>query len=98
MPPETPIQDIVDRCRVWESHADSDVRRVSKPGPGPAFPTYVVSGPERRVDDLWVAAVTTPQSTPDQVEDFVSSVADYTSAATPVRLHQLRSRSQNPLR
>ena len=22
--PETPIRDIVDRCRVWESHADSD--------------------------------------------------------------------------
>ena len=29
--PETPIWDIVDRCRVWESHADSDVRRISKP-------------------------------------------------------------------
>ena len=25
VPPETPIRDIVDRCRVWESHADSDV-------------------------------------------------------------------------
>ena len=22
VPPETPIRDIVDRCRVWESHAD----------------------------------------------------------------------------
>ena len=30
--PETPIRDIVDRCRVWESHADSDDRRFSKPG------------------------------------------------------------------
>ena len=25
VPPETPIRYIVDRCRVWESHADSDV-------------------------------------------------------------------------
>ena len=33
VPLETPIWDIVDRCRVWESHADSDVRRVSKMGP-----------------------------------------------------------------
>ena len=30
--PETPIWNIVDRCRVWESHTDLDVRRASKPG------------------------------------------------------------------
>ena len=60
--------DIVDRCRVWESHADSEVRRVSKLGSDMVFPTYAVSDPDRRVDDLRVAAVTIPQSTPDQVE------------------------------
>ena len=60
VPPETPIQDIVDRCRVWESHADSDVRRASKPGPDQTVPTYMVSGSDRRMDDLRVAAVTTP--------------------------------------
>ena len=31
VPPQTPIQDVVDRCRVWESHADPAVRQVSKP-------------------------------------------------------------------
>ena len=31
VPPETPIRDVVDRCRVWESHADPEIRRVSKP-------------------------------------------------------------------
>ena len=31
VPPETPIQDVVDRCRVWESQADPEIRRVSKP-------------------------------------------------------------------
>ena len=36
--PETPIREIVDRCRVWESHADSDTRRFSKPGPDRPFP------------------------------------------------------------
>ena len=66
VPPETPIQDIVDQCRVWESHADTDVRRASKPGPDTVFPAYAVSDPDGRVDDLWVAAVATPQSTPDQ--------------------------------
>ena len=33
VPPETPIRDIVDRCRVWESHADTGVRRIVKPAP-----------------------------------------------------------------
>ena len=31
VPPETPMRDIVDRCRVWESHADADDRRIVKP-------------------------------------------------------------------
>ena len=31
--PETPIRDVVDRCRVWESHANPAVRRTSKPAP-----------------------------------------------------------------
>ena len=30
-PPETPIRDVVDRCIVWESHADPEIRRISKP-------------------------------------------------------------------
>ena len=42
VPPETPIRDMVDRCRVWESHADPAVRRVSKPSPDPIYPAYVV--------------------------------------------------------
>ena len=70
MPSETPIRDIVDRCRVWESQVDSEVRRVSKPGPESVFPTYVFVDPDRGVDDLRVAMVTTPQSTPDQVEKY----------------------------
>ena len=83
VPPETPIRDIVDRCRVWESHANSDVRRVSKPGPEPVFPTYVVSGPDRGVDDIRVAAVTTPQSTPDQVEDSFRRLLASAAAPAP---------------
>ena len=79
MPLETPIRDIVDRCQVWESHADSDVRRASKPGPDTVFPVYAVSDPDGRVDDLRVVAVATPQSTQDQVEVFFILSA----AATP---------------
>ena len=42
VPPKTPIRDVVDRCRVWESHADPAVRRDSKPSPDPIYPAYVV--------------------------------------------------------
>ena len=31
----------MDRCRVWESHADPEVRRISKPSPDPIYPAYV---------------------------------------------------------
>ena len=43
VPPETPIRDVVDRCRVWDSYADLEIRRVSKSVPEPVYPTYVVS-------------------------------------------------------
>ena len=42
VPPETPIRDIVDRCRVWESHADPSARRLTKPSPDPIYPAYAV--------------------------------------------------------
>ena len=68
MSPETPIWDIVDRCRVWESHADSDARRFSKPGPESALPVYTVDKPGYGRDDRMVAAVTTSPTPPDQLE------------------------------
>ena len=40
--PETPIRDVVDRCSVWESHADPAVRRISKPNPDPTYLAYAV--------------------------------------------------------
>ena len=70
VPPETPIRDVVDRCRVWESHADPEIRRVSKPGPEPIYPAYVVGDSDKVVEEIRVAAVTKPKSTPDQVEDL----------------------------
>ena len=38
VPPETPIREIVDICRVWESHADPSARRLTKPNPDPIYP------------------------------------------------------------
>ena len=68
VPPESPIRDVVDRCRVWESHANPEIRRISKPGPEPVYPAYVVGESDDGVDDVWVATVNQPKSPPDQVE------------------------------
>ena len=84
VPPETPIQDIVDRCRVWESHADWDVRQAGKPGPDPTFTTYMVSGSDREMDYLRVAAVTNPQSTPDQLKTMLRRLLAGTAVPAPV--------------
>ena len=81
--PEMPIRDIVNRCRVWESHADLDVRQTSKPGPDPTYPTYAVSGSDGGMDDLRVAAVTTPQSAPDQLETLFWRLLASTAAPAP---------------
>ena len=67
---------------MWESHADSDVRRISKPGPDWAFPPYVVNDPERGTDDRMVSAVTTSPSTPDQLETLLRRLL--AGAAVPV--------------
>ena len=62
VPPETPIRDVVDRCRVWESHADPAVRRVSKPSPDPIYPAYVVGDSDNISESTQVAAVPRPRS------------------------------------
>ena len=69
--PETPIRDIVDRCRVWESHADSDTRRFSKPGPDRTLPIYTVDTLSEEMDDRVAAAVTITQPEPDQLETLL---------------------------
>ena len=60
VPPETPIRYIVDRCRVWESHADTEDRGVVKPMPERAQPMYAVSEPMLGPTEQVVAAVTGP--------------------------------------
>ena len=73
VPPDTPLRDIVDRCRVWESHADPEVRRISKPMPEPAYPTYVVKQPDYETEPVCVVTVNKPNSPVDQSEDPVTS-------------------------
>ena len=71
VPPETPIRDVVDCCRVWESHADPAVRRVSKPTPDLTYPAYVIGDADKISETTQVAAVTGHKSGSDQLEDLL---------------------------
>ena len=62
VPPDTPLRDIVDLYRVWESHADPEVRRISKPMPEPAYPTYVVKQSKYETEPVRVVTVNKPKS------------------------------------
>ena len=68
--PETPIRDVVDRCRVWESHADPAVRRMSKPNRDPTYPAYAVGDTDSDNEVTRVAAVTGLRSGQNQLENF----------------------------
>ena len=71
VPPETPIRDVVDRCRVWESHADPIVRRMTKPTPDVAYPTYAVGDADKDRGVIKVAAVTGVRSDQNQLQDLL---------------------------
>ena len=84
VPPETPIRDVVDRCHIWESHADPAVRWVSKPSPDPIYPTYVVGDSDSISEMTRVAAVTGLRSGPDQLEDLLRRLLMAVDTQTPI--------------
>ena len=71
VPPETPIRDVVDRCRVWESHADPIARRMIKPTPHMTYPTYAVGEADKDMEVIKVAAVTGVGSDQNQLHDLL---------------------------
>ena len=74
VPPDTPLRDIVDRCRVWESHAEPEVRRISKPMPEPAYPIYLVKKPDYETEPVCVVTVNKPNSLVDQSEELLKKL------------------------
>ena len=83
VPPDTPLRDIVDRCRVWESHAEPEVRRVSKPMPEPAYPAYVVNESEYETEPVQVVTVNKPNSLLDQMEELLKKILTMLTPAIP---------------
>ena len=82
-PPDTPLRDIVDRCRVWESHAEPEVRRVSKPMPEPAYRAYVVNESEYETEPVQVVTVNKPNSSVDQMEELLKRLLTMLTPAVP---------------
>ena len=74
----------MDRCRVLESHADPEIRRVSKPSPDPIYPAYVVGDSDHVGETIRVAAVIKPKSPPDQLEDLLRWLLANMAAPVPV--------------
>ena len=77
--PETPIRDVVDRCRVWESHANPAVRRMSKP----EYLAYAVGDTDSDNAVTRVAAVTGLKSDQNQLADLIRRVISNAEHADP---------------
>ena len=80
---ETPIRDVVDRCHVWESHADPAVRRISKPSLDPTYPAYAVGDADGDSEATRVAVVTGQRSSQNQLEDLLRRVISTAEPSAP---------------
>ena len=74
LPPDTPLRDIVDRCRVWESHSDSSGRHISKPEP--AYPAYVVKKSEKDPDPVRTVTVNKPECSVDDSNELLRKLVE----------------------
>ena len=81
--PETPIRDVVDRCRIWESHADPAIRRISKPMPDPIYLTYAVADTDSDNEITRMAAVTGLKSDQNQLTDLLRRVISTVEQPAP---------------
>ena len=83
LPPDTPLRDIVDRCRVWESHTELSVRRVSRPTPEPGYPAYMIKKPEYEDKPVRTVTVNRPESSVDQSKDLLKKFLAILTPAVP---------------
>ena len=83
LPPDTPLRDIVDRCRVWESHTDPSVRRVSRLMPEPVYPAYMIKKPEYEGEPVRTVTVNRPESSVDQSKELLKKLLAILTLAVP---------------
>ena len=76
VPPDTPLRDIVDRCRVWESHGAPEARRISKPSPDPAYPAYAVELAEYSDEPVCTVSVNKQNNRMDQTDGLLRKLLE----------------------
>ena len=74
LPPDTPLRDIVDRCRVWESHSDFPGRSASRPEP--PYQTYVVKTPEKEPEPVRAVTVNKPECPVDDTNELLRKLVE----------------------
>ena len=73
----------MDRCRVWESHADPIVHRMTKPTPDLTYPTYAVGNADKDREVIKVAVVTGVRSDQNQLQDLLRRIVLAIERPTP---------------
>ena len=82
LPPDTPLRDIVDQCRVWESHSDLSGRNVSKPEL--TYPAYVVKPSEKDPEPVQAVTVNKPERSVDDTNELLRKLLEMlTPGANP---------------
>ena len=74
LPPDTPLRDIVDRCRVWESHAELAERNVEQPIR--TYPAYTVKPMEREPDVVRAVTGDKPATSVDHSSKILKKLVD----------------------
>ena len=77
LPPDTPLRDIVDRCRVWESHSDLLARNVSQPKI--TYPAYVVKPVDKEPETVRAVTVNKPERSVEDTNALLSKLVDMLS-------------------
>ena len=77
LPPDTPLRDIVDRCRVWESHSDLLARNVNQPKI--TYPAYVVKPVDKEPETVRAGTVNKPECSVEDTNALLSKLVDMLS-------------------
>ena len=77
LPPDTPLRDIVDRCRVWESHSDLLARNVNQPKI--TYPAYVVKPADKEPETVRAMTVNKPERSVEDTNALLSKLVDMLS-------------------
>ena len=85
--PDTPISDIVDRCRVWESHDESNSRPIARHKPTGSRGVFQVT---QRVSDEHSDMSTEPDPSPSEFEILAQRLREMAQQPVPGKFRHNR--------